>query len=153
MAAFTTIAAAVGAGASAVGTYKQIQGGRRTRAAQARQQTVSVRRQRRAAFRESQILRARTIASAQAGGVGSSSAVSGGLGSLSSQLGTDLGFSSQMSGLSRDIASGQAQASFGQALSGIGSSLFQFGGGFSAFQNQQPAVNEPIRGGYRGQLY
>lgn len=77
---------------------------------QQQQQEEAATQARRQAAREAQIVRARTLASAQASGAIGGSSLSGGLSSLSSQLGGALGYQGQMSGLSRDIGKLQSEA-------------------------------------------
>ena len=77
---------------------------------------VRVRRSHRQAIRAAQIQRARTVNSGIASGAQGSSGLAGGLSSLRSQLGTELGVSSQLSNIASDqtnlsIASGKAAAS------------------------------------------
>ena len=85
-------------------------------------QKQEVARQRRQAIRANIIRRSRARAQAQAAGVETSSGFAGAMGSLSSQLGTNLGYGSQMSGLGEqyttftgeaNLASSRAQT-FGQ---------------------------------------
>lgn len=79
---------------------------------QVRMQQQQVSRQRRQAVRRSILARAQLRQRAQAAGVQGSSAVAGGIGSISSQLGTNLGFSSMMSGLGREFTSLTGQANY-----------------------------------------
>ena len=65
------------------------------------------------------------MASAQAFGAVGGSAVTGGTASLGSQLGGALGFSSQMSGLSKQIGIAQSQAATAGAIAGLGGDVFQ----------------------------
>lgn len=87
------------------------------------QEQLAVRRQRRSAIREAQIVRARQQNIAQAMGA-QGSAVSGGAASIGSELSAALGYSTQQSGLSRVITQksqesadiqGQINALYGQA--------------------------------------
>lgn len=87
------------------------------------QEQLAVRRQRRSAIREAQIVRARQQNIAQAMGA-QGSAVSGGAASIGSELSAALGYSTQQSGLSRIISQksqesadiqGQINALYGQA--------------------------------------
>ena len=91
------------------------------------QQELEAARSRRRAAREAQIKRAQALASAEAQGVAGSSAAQGGIGSIGSQAGEALGFSTQMSGLSRDIGRHQSRANQFGAFANIGSNLFSFG--------------------------
>jgi hypothetical protein len=86
------------------------------------------------------------------------SALAGGLGSLGSQLGSGLGFSSQMSGLSADIEKFQNRAATWGAVASMGGSLFQAGGGFDGLKAamqpkpkqapQPPMVSHAARAGF-----
>lgn len=120
MAAFSSIALAVGATATVAGTVMSQRAQKKAAAAQQRQQEVATRRSRRQAIRQAQIARAQSVASASASGATGSSAALGGQSSVGSQLGSDLGFSTQMSGLSRDISNFSSRAQTGQALAGLG---------------------------------
>jgi hypothetical protein len=82
------------------------------------------------------------MASAEALGATGGSAISGGVSSLGSQLATNVGFQTQMSGLSREISgfSQQAGVAMGQARRAEGmSNLFggvsQFAGQFESFED------------------
>ena len=121
------VALAIGAVASVAGAVTAYRGQKKAAQAQQQQQAVSTTRSRRQAIRASQIQRAQAIASAQGAGTLSSSGVAGGIGGLSSQLGSEMGFSTQMSGLSQLISSGLAQASRGQAIAGLGGAAMQYG--------------------------
>jgi hypothetical protein len=84
---------------------------------QQRASELQARRSRVRAIRESQLLRSRTQATGQAMGAAGGSAMAGGLTSLSSQLGSTVGFQTQMSGLSRNISEFESQSALaaGQA--------------------------------------
>jgi len=117
------VISAVATVASVVQGQRAASAQRRATETQMRQQEVQARASRRRSIRAAQVQRAQTLASAQGLGATGSSAVAGGISSLSSQLGTSLGFQTQMSGLSRDIStfSMQADRATGQAqlFSGI----------------------------------
>lgn len=149
MAIFTAIGAALGvsAGAAFLGTVAVGAGiasvNASQRSAAASQAAVETQRQqaqqqaqveRRRSIRQFLMTRAQAANVAAATGLEGSSAARGGLGSLSSQLGTNLGFSSIMSGLSNQYfgQTMQAQNFAGQAelFGGISSSLFGFAGRF-----------------------
>jgi len=141
-----------GAVASVAGTYKQYRNQKKVAALEGQRQAVSTRRSQRQAIRTAQIQRAQTIASAQGGGALESSGVNGGLGSLQSQLGTDLGFSTQMSGLGREIGTAQSKAAQGAGLAQLGGLAYGYGASrgasFSGLfptrapnQASQPAMN------------
>lgn len=121
------VATVIGAVASVVGTVASVSQARKATKLQQEQQAVATRRSRRQAIREAQIVRAQTVASAQASGAMGSSAVAGGLGSLQSQLGEAMGFSTHMSGLSRDISAAQARSQTWGAVAGLGGSLYGYG--------------------------
>jgi hypothetical protein len=91
-------------------------------AASNRQQELQARQSQRQAFREAQIRRAQSTVSAMGSGAGFGSGIAGGVSSLGSQLGSQLGYSSQMSGLNKQIAMASQRA---QNLAGI--SQFSFG--------------------------
>ena len=145
--------AVIGAVTSVAGTVMSVNQQKKAVAAQnrqaqlqQRQQELATRRSQRQAIREAQILRARAAASTQALGGAGGSGAAGGASSLTSQVGGSLGFSTQMSGLSRDIgiAGSAANAATAKAqtfgsLASFGGSLFTDMGGFStAFPNLFP---------------
>ena len=109
--------------ASVAGTAVSIQQGQEASKAQARQQGLSARRSQRQAIRESQIRRAQSQVQAGAMGVTGGSGLAGGQASLSSQLGGNLGFAGQMSGLSQEISMQQSKAQQGQAIASLGSNM------------------------------
>lgn len=124
----TAVAAVVGAVSSVRSANAQKKAGE---AAQ-KQQEIQSSASRRAAIREMQIKRAQTVASAQAAGVVGGSGVSGGLSSLGSQVGANLGYSSQMSGLSKEISMYNMQAQTSGAIAGVAGTVFQGLGGWDA---------------------
>jgi hypothetical protein len=140
---------AIGAVASVAGTYTSYRNQKKAAAASAQQQQIATRRSRRQAIRQAQIARAQAIASASAQGATGSSASLGGVSALGSQLGSGLGYSTQMSALSGDITRYTSRAQTGQAIAGIGSSMMSLGtnmgGSFSGLfpQNtqRQPLMN------------
>jgi len=127
----TAVAAVVGAVSSVRSANAQKKAGE---AAQ-KQQEIQSSASRRAAIREMQIKRAQTVASAQAAGVVGGSGVSGGLSSLGSQVGANLGYSSQMSGLSREISMYNMQAQKYSDIAGFAGTVFQGLGGFGQLSN------------------
>lgn len=135
------IAAVIGAVASVGGTIATVNAQKRASRLQQQQQTLATRQSQRQAIREAQIRRAQTMSSAQALGAVGGSAVAGGTASLGSQLGSALGFSSQMSGLSKQIGVAQSRASTAGAIAGLGGSVFQMAGGFDAFGSQEQGPN------------
>jgi hypothetical protein len=126
---FVIAAAAV---VGAVSTVKSYQAQKKAGEASQRQQEVQSSVSRRAAIREMQIKRAQTVSSAQAAGVVGGSGVSGGLTSLGSQVGANLGYSSQMSGLSKEISMYNTQAQTYGAVAGLAGTAFQGLGGWDA---------------------
>lgn len=99
---------------------------------QVRIQQQQVAQQRRQAIRRSIIARSQLRQRAQAAGLGGSSAVGGGIGSVSSQLGTNLGFGSMMSGLSGAYTALTGRANYLQSQSQMFGTIA--GLGFSAAQ-------------------
>ena len=128
----------VGAVASVVGTVKSASAQRKSLRAQRQQQAVQTRRSRRASIREAQIRRATAVSGAVGAGSFGGSGSQGGIGSIASQLGNNLGFSTQMSGLSDRINAAERSNITGQAIAGLGNFAFQTGlqlGGAQAFGN------------------
>jgi hypothetical protein len=82
-------------------------------------------------------------------GAAGSSAVAGGTASLGSQVGSSLGFASQMSGLSDKISSLGQKASTLGAISGLGFQAFNTFGGANLFfggGNNQTAQPDLLAG-------
>ena len=107
-------------------------------AAQQEQQDLAARRERRQAVRQSIILRQRQAAQMQGAGVGETSAAGGVRSSVSSQVGGNLGFSSQMSGLGQRFSQASMNAATFNAQAGVFQQQAQSagqlsGGGFSMF--------------------
>jgi hypothetical protein len=127
------VIAAVSAVATVAGTVMSYNSQKKASAASAKQQQLSTDRSNRQAIREAQLQRAMAISAASSMGALGGSALSGGLGSLSSQLGSGLGFSSQMSSLSKDIEKYQQKAATWGAVASMGSTVFSAVGGFGAF--------------------
>ena len=100
---------------------------------QQQQQKLQVQQQRRQAIRQAQLQRAQASVAAQAYGAGGSSAIGGGISSLGSQLGGQLGFSSQMSGISRNITALQGDYAKWGAIGELGSVGFGLTGGSNTF--------------------
>ena len=143
------VAAVIGAVATVGGTVMQYSAQKKAAKAAQRQQNLSTQRSNRQAIREAQLARAQAIAAGASMGALGGSALAGGLGSLGAQLGSGLGFSSQMSSLSNDINKFQQRAATWGAIAGIGGSLFQAGHGFDGLEqafNKQPtkAPTPPI---------
>jgi hypothetical protein len=134
------VGAVIGAVATVASTNKAVKAQKEATATnvkiaeeQRKQEELTYRRQQRSAIREAQIRRAQGTASVQAAGVASGSLPGGGIASIGSQLGSTLGFGSQMSGLSSNITDlGIASANATQrantfgSIANIGSSVFQY---------------------------
>ena len=112
---------------------------------QQRAQDLQAKRQRRAAIRQNILASARARASAQSAGVAQSSGLVGATGAGRSQLGAELGFGTQMSGLSSEISMFQTQAqkysdlsklSFG--VSKLAASQLDLGSQFDLFTPKNP---------------
>ena len=102
--------AGYGAIAGVVGTVQAGKAARKSARAQQQAQELQSKRQRRAAIRSNILASARAKASAQAAGTAQSSGLSGAVGAGRSQLGAELGFGTQMSGLSANISKFNMQA-------------------------------------------
>lgn len=125
--------AVIGAVAAVGGTVLSYNAQKKAARASQRQQELQTQRSNRQSIREAQLRRAQALAAAASMGAVGGSAVAGGIASLGSQLGSGLGFSSQMSSLSADIEKYQSRAAMWGAVASMGGSLFQAGGGFGAF--------------------
>ena len=173
-AAATVVGATVVAG-TAVGvanTVKSVkaarssaQAARQAAQTQVRMQQQQVAQQRRQSIRRSLIARSQLRSRAQAAGLAQSSAIGGGIGSISSQLGTNLGFGSMMSGLGQTYTALTGRANylssqsrmfgtianlgFGVAQAGInyGSSIGGFFGGGPSLSGGAPPVYDFDQGG------
>jgi len=111
---------AVGAVASVVGTVQSFQMQKAAGERQAQADAVSTAYSNRQKIREAQIKRAQVSnMGAQTGAVGGSG-LGGGLSSLSSQVGSGLGFASQMSALSDQITKYTQQAQLWGDIAGLG---------------------------------
>lgn len=117
------IISAVGFVVGANATRKAAKAQERMALEQQKQQQLAARQSQKQAVREAQIRRAQTKAAGEGMGVVGSSSVSGGVSSLGSQLGSSMGFASQMSGLSSNITSFGTQANNQSALAGLGFGL------------------------------
>ena len=141
MAGFTTAAIVVGGVLAAAGTVAQIsqqqkaaKAQKKARKAEEQRQAVAARRERLQALRRAQLSRATAVNTATNIGSGQTSGIAGGASSVGSQAGEALGFSTQMSGLSRQISHFQQQAAnaitsasaFG-SVAGLGFSALSYG--------------------------
>lgn len=104
-------------------------------AAQQEQQDLAARRERRQAIRQSIILRQRQMAQMQGAGVGETSAAGGVRSSVSSQVGGNLGFGTQMSGLGQRFSQASMNAATYNAQAGI-------------FQQQAASAGQLSSGGF-----
>jgi uncharacterized protein YcfJ len=122
---------------SAVATVASMGQQQKASRAQAQQQSVKAAFERRQAVRQTQIQRSQMLASGTAMGGTGGSALAGGMASLGSQLGGNLGYGTQMSGISRNINMYNANASMLQGVAG-------FTGGLAGyFPAQQPTPELP----------
>lgn len=121
--------AVIGAVTTVAGTVMSYTAQKKASKAAERQQTLNTQRSNRQAIREAQIRRAQALNSAAQVGATGGSSIAGGVGSLSSQLGSGLGFSSQMTALSSQINKYQARAQLWGDVAGLGKMAYQVGGG------------------------
>jgi len=158
MAGITTIAlvglAVAGTGFSVVQQQSAAKQQKKARRAQQRQQSLQARRQQIRAVRQQQIASSQARAAAAGLGGLETSGFRGGQSALQSNLGAGLGFSTEMSGLSRNISMFQQKAAnamglarMGQAFSGLamqGASLgMQMGGTTGATPARLPTGGTP----------
>lgn len=121
------VVAAAGTAFSVVQQQKAAGQQRKARRAQQRQQELQARRQRIRAVRQQQIAASQArAASAGLGGL-ETSGFRGGQTALQSNLGAGLGFSTQMSGLSRNISMFQQKAADAMGLARMGQSFANLG--------------------------
>jgi len=118
---------AAGAVAGVAGTVQAGKAARRSARLQQRAQELQQRRQRRAAIRSNMIASARAKASAEASGVAQSSGLQGAVGAGRSQLGSELGFGTQMSGLSGQITELGIKEQRASQIAKLGFSVANFG--------------------------
>jgi hypothetical protein len=156
--ALTGTAAAVAGGVAVAGatvgvasTVKSAKAAQRGAQAQAQAAQTQVRiqqqqvaQQRRQSIRRSIIARSQLRQRAQAAGLDGSSAVAGGIGSVSSQLGTNLGFGSMMSGLSGAYTSLTGQANYLSSQSQMFGQISQIGFGMA---RGIAGIQGPLQGG------
>lgn len=154
MAAFTAIAVGIGAAAAVGGTVASIK--QQKKAASAAKKQYKYERQmsanQQAKERIDMIRQARlqrgilAQTAANAGAAGESSIALGALGSIASQLNRGLSFldtnqklANQASFYASKANIATAKANTAQAISGLGMTVFNAAGGFSAFDNAKPA--------------
>lgn len=163
--ALASIGAALGTSASTIGTVLAIGGTiasvgasnkaaaaqRRAIGLQQRAQHLQVQKSRRAAIRESQLMRAQQLSMGVAAGAQAGSGVAGGGASIFSNLGAGLGFSTAGSGIARDISAANqsmttynSQASMWGAVAGFGTNVL--GGGLSFGADKQAPSTEALLG-------
>lgn len=109
---------------------------------QRQQQQVSARRERRQMIRQGQQQAAAARAMAAGTGTLQSSGFFGGQSSLTSQIGTNLGFATQMSGLSQQINTLSDRAQFKSGLSSLAMTAYDLN------RNRTPGVPNILPEGY-----
>lgn len=142
---------AVSAGAAVVGTVASYSQQKKAGKLQEQQQEANYRRERMQAIRQAQIQRASAMMSSVGAGSSESSGALGGIGAVSSQLGTQMGFGSQMSSLSQGINAANRNASMWGGVASIGMAGFNtFGGGdwLKSKIEPQPSGAPPVFRGY-----
>lgn len=120
------------------------------RTEQIRANELSARRSRIRALRESQILRARTLATAEGAGAVGGSAVAGGVSALGSQLGSALGYQTQLTGINRNISVLSQNAADLTASANIASGRAQMFAGISKATGYTPLEGFQAIGGMVG---
>lgn len=141
---------AAGAVAGVAGTVKAGRAASQSVRLQQRAQDLQQKRQRRAAIRSNMIASARARASAQAAGVVQSSGLQGAIGSGRSQIGSELGFGTQMSGLSGQITELGIKQQRASQIASLGFSTMNFGmsaQGQGLAQNLFGPVNRTLSAG------
>lgn len=123
---------------------------REARTEQIRANELSARRSRIRALRESQILRARTLATAEGAGAVGGSAVAGGVSALGSQLGSALGYQTQLTGINRNISVLSQNAADLTASANIASGRAQMFAGLSQATGYSPMEGFQTIGGMVG---
>ncbi len=123
---------------------------REARTEQIRANELSARRSRIRALRESQILRARTLATAEGAGAVGGSAVAGGVSALGSQLGSALGYQTQLTGINRNISVLSQNAADLTASANIASGRAQMFAGLSQATGYTPMEGFQTIGGMVG---
>lgn len=129
--------AVVGAIAAIGGTVLSVRAQKKAARAQRQQEANARRRSARQNIRQAQIARASVVAGAVGSGAIGSSGQIGGAGAVGSRLGEALGFSSQQSALSNIISRQTERANFFSGVAGVGSNLFNIGGGFGTLFPEQ----------------
>jgi len=137
MAVTGAIIAVVGTGYSIYSQQQAAKQQKKARRAQERQQALQARRSQIQAARQAQIAAAQQRSAAAALGGLETSGAFGGRAAIGSGLGAGLGFSTEMSGLSRNISMFQqkaanaiGRANIGSSIAGLGTSIYGSSGGF-----------------------
>ena len=139
--AIAIIGTVVGAGA----TIKASSDGRKAARAQARAETVKATASRRKAIREARIARAQAESFAQASGAAGGSGITGGVGSLLSNTYSNIGTSSQLSGLNQEVTKYQTRANTASSIAGLGFTVSNWAGGVDLGGNKQKPIPDLTR--------
>jgi hypothetical protein len=131
------IIAAIGTAASVAAAYKGQKAQEEAAKAQKKQQRLAARQSQLAAIREAQLRRAQALNAATSVGSEQGSGLAGGIGGIGSQLGSGLGYSTQMSAISGVISKAADNAS---KYSGL-SSLFGTVGAYAQGMHQYKVQN------------
>lgn len=152
----------IGAAGSAATSYMASKEAKKQAKEEKKRQELEQRRERLKTIREGRIKRAQTLnTGAQIGATGSSG-LSGGLSSTSSQVGTNLGYSTQVEGIndniyksSKRIASLQQLGSISSGIGSIGGAVFGNAGAISnAFSSPTPSLaSTPSGNKYAGRPF
>jgi len=139
--ALAIIGTTVGVGA----TINAANASKKAAAAKQKASNLQAKRQRRAAIRQNILASARARSSAESAGVAQSSGLAGGVGAGRSQLGAELGFGTQMSGLSAQVSAFQQQAQRSSMIAGLGFKAANFamspqGANFMESMSPKPAA-------------
>jgi hypothetical protein len=146
---FQAIASAAGLAISGIGAVRSQRAQKRQQ--QARERAIKVQeqqanlrqnRERRRLIAEARAKRATALQSATNQGAAEGSGIAGGLGSIQSQLSSSLSFLStnraldtQQNIFARQEVSAASDKATGQAIFGLGKTIFSEAGGFGAFKN------------------
>ncbi len=146
----SAVAAVAGTGYSIYQGQKAAGAQKKAAQTAAKQEALQNQRQRRQAIREARIKQAAAVNQAVQTGAGTTSGIAGGIGGLQSQLGSNLGYSSQQGGLSnliskynQQVIDAQGQAALGQGIATLGGTAFKFfagGGGFGSGGSPAPTA-------------
>lgn len=146
--AVTAILATIAVVGTGVGLNEQRKAAYQSRLqveAQQKAQRLQVKRQRRAAIRANILATARSRASAEASGTSQSSGLSGAVGAGQSQLGSEFGFGSQLSGLNANAAEFGLRASelnmkskVAFQAAGMAANAFMANDGFKTIKDSLP---------------